>query len=154
LQAANRLACNIRLEIAPEAIMGVRIVLADDNETVRHLIRTLLQTRSEWQVVAEAADGREAIEKTRELKPDVVILDFRMPGVNGIDATKVIVKELPATAVIVLTVHNSKALMRLALGAGARCCMVKSEVSQQLVEVIESVITPQKTRAPHKNRRD
>lgn len=79
--------------------------------------------------MAEAADGREAIEKARELKPDVVILDFRMPGVNGIDATRTIVKELPGTAVIVLTVHNSKALMRLALGAGG--ALLHSQVGSQ-----------------------
>lgn len=72
--------------------MGVRIVLADDNDTVRQLIKTLLETRSEWQVLGEAQDGREAIEKASELNPDVVILDFRMPGMNGIDATRAIVQ--------------------------------------------------------------
>jgi CheY-like chemotaxis protein len=88
--------------------MGVRIVLADDNDTVHQLIKTLLETRSEWQVLGEAKDGREAIEKASELNPDVVILDFRMPGMNGIDAKRAIVRKLPGMGVVVLTVHDSK----------------------------------------------
>ncbi len=123
--------------------MGVRIVLADDNDTVRELIKKLLETRSEWQVVGEAKNGREAIKKARDLNPDVAIVDFSMPGMNGIDATRAIVQEQPATAVIVLTMHDSKTLVRLALRAGARRCLLKSEVTQHLMEAIESSIAPQ-----------
>ena len=106
--------------------MGVRLVLADHNDTVRHLLRALLESQSEWRVVGEAKDGRDAIEKTRELKPDVMILNFRMPGLNGLDATRAMVKELPSTVVIILTVHDSKTLVRLALRARPRCCLLKT----------------------------
>jgi DNA-binding NarL/FixJ family response regulator len=126
--------------------MGVRIVLADDNDTVRQLIKALLETRSEWQVVGEAKNGREAIEKTRELNPDVAIVDFSMPEMNGIDATRAIVQEFPGTAVVVLTEHDSKTLVRLALRAGARCCVLKSEATQHLVEAVESLTNPQDVR--------
>jgi DNA-binding NarL/FixJ family response regulator len=132
--------------------MGVRIVLADDNETIRQLIKALLESRSDWRVVGEASNGRDAIEKTRALNPDVVILDFRMPGLNGIDATRAIVKESPGMAVVLLTVHDSKTLTRLALRAGARCCLGKSKVAQHLVEAVESAIAPQHARAPKKPR--
>jgi DNA-binding NarL/FixJ family response regulator len=123
--------------------VGVRIVLADDNETVRQLIKTLLETRPEWRVVGEAENGRDAIQKVRELNPDVAILDFSMPGMNGIDATRAIVQELPGTAVVVLTMHDSKTLVRLALRAGARRCLLKPEVTQHLLEAVESLIAPQ-----------
>jgi DNA-binding NarL/FixJ family response regulator len=128
------------------------MVLADDNETIRQLIKALLETQPDWQVVGEATDGQDAIEKTRELNPDVVILDFDMPGMNGIDATRVIVKEFPGTAVVLLTLHESKTMARLALRAGARCSLIKSKVAQHLVEVVESVIAPQHARAPKKSR--
>jgi DNA-binding NarL/FixJ family response regulator len=120
--------------------MVVRIVLAEDNDTVRHLLKSLLEAQLGWNVVAEVRDGRSAIETTRELNPDIVILDFDLPGLNGIDATREIVKELPDMRILVLTVHDSEWLVRLALSAGARCCLLKSEVTRRLMPVVESMI--------------
>jgi DNA-binding NarL/FixJ family response regulator len=121
-------------------MMALRIVLAEHNDTVRDLLKTLLETRSRWHVVADVRDGRSAIEKTRELNPDIVILDFGMPGMTGIDATREIVKELPGMRVLLLTVHDSEWFARLALSAGARCCLLKSEVPRRLVPAVESII--------------
>jgi hypothetical protein len=96
--------------------MVVRIVLAEDNDTVRHLLKSLLEAQLGWNVVAEVRDGRSAIETTRELNPDIVILDFDLPGLNGIDATREIVKELPDMRILVLTVR-----LRVVGAPGVEC---------------------------------
>jgi DNA-binding NarL/FixJ family response regulator len=121
--------------------MVLRIVLAENNDTVRDLLKTLLESRLGWHVVAEVRDGRSAVDKTEELSPDTVILDFQLPGMNGLEATREIVNRLPDMKVLVLTMHDSEWFARLALSAGARGCLFKSEVTRRLVQAVEDIVT-------------
>jgi len=119
---------------------GARILIADDHEIVRHGLRRLLETQPGWQVCGEAASGREAVAKVRQLKPDVAVLDFSMPELNGADATRQILKESPRTEVLVLTMHDAEQLVRDVLTAGARGYVLKSDASRDLVSAVQAVL--------------
>jgi DNA-binding NarL/FixJ family response regulator len=105
---------------------GLHIVVVDDHGVVRRGVRALLETQPGWQVVGEGATGREAVELVRNLRPQVVVLDLSMPEMNGLEATRQIVKESPQTEVLVLTMHHSEQLARDVLQAGARGYLLKS----------------------------
>jgi DNA-binding NarL/FixJ family response regulator len=120
--------------------MTARILIADDHEVVRHGLRSLLEAQPAWQVVAEASDGREAVAHARQLKPDVVVMDLSMPGLNGLDAAIQILKESPSTEVLVLTVHESEEVARRVLAAGARGYMLKSDAGRELVVAVQSLL--------------
>src|SRR5207248_8784108 len=117
----------------------VRILVADDHEVVRRRVRALLESQSNWQVVGDAIDGRDAVRQAERLKPDVVILDITMPDLNGIDATRQILKALPPTEVVILTMHESENLVRRILEAGARGYVSKSDLGRNLVEAVDTV---------------
>jgi DNA-binding NarL/FixJ family response regulator len=117
-----------------------RILLADDHEIVRQGLRIVLQDRSDWEICGEAANGREAVRKATELEPDVVILDISMPELNGLEATRQIIKAVPKTEVLILTVHDSENLITEILEAGARGYILKSDASKHLIEAIESLL--------------
>ena len=117
----------------------MRILIADDHEFVRQGVRTLLQSRRGWTVCGEAVDGRDAIEKAEQLKPDVVVMDVSMPNLNGLEATRVVRRILPQTAVLVLSQHNSPEMMKEALNAGAQGYVVKSSASENLIMALEKV---------------
>jgi DNA-binding NarL/FixJ family response regulator len=119
--------------------MAVRILLVDDHPVVRQGLRTLLQERSEFEVVDEASDGLEAVEKVGILQPDVVVLDVTMPRMNGIEACRIIKQKNPGIEVLFVTQHDSPQMMREALAAGARGYVVKSNLARDLVEGIEAV---------------
>jgi DNA-binding NarL/FixJ family response regulator len=119
---------------------AVRILLADDHEVVRQGLRRLLESQAGWEICGEAAAGREAVELTRRLKPDVVVIDFSMPGLNGTDAARQIIRELPRTEVLILTMHSSEPLIREALEAGARGYVLKSDASRDLVAGVHALI--------------
>jgi DNA-binding NarL/FixJ family response regulator len=119
---------------------AARILIADDHEVVRHGLRKLLETQPGWEIVAEAADGREAIAKATELKPNVVVMDFSMPGLNGLEATLQILKAVPGTEVLVLTVHESEEVARKVLAAGARGFMLKSDAGRELLVAVQSLL--------------
>jgi DNA-binding NarL/FixJ family response regulator len=116
-----------------------RIFIADDHEVVRKGLCALLQVEQGWEVCGEAADGREAAEKIRELKPDVSILDIGMPGLNGLEATRQILKDNPRARVLILTFHDSDQVVRDVLNAGARGFLLKSDAARDLVVAIEAV---------------
>ena len=116
-----------------------RIFIADDHEVVRKGLCALLQAEPGWEVCGEAADGREATEKIRELKPDVSILDIGMPGLNGLEATRQILKDDPRAKVLVLTFHDSDQVVRDVLNAGARGFLLKSDAARDLVVAIEAL---------------
>jgi DNA-binding NarL/FixJ family response regulator len=120
-------------------VISVRILVADDHEIVRQGLRALLETQPGWQVVAEAVDGREALDKAKRLRPDVVVLDVSMPNLNGLEATRQIRKALPETEVLILTMHDSEQLVREVLEAGARGYVLKSDAGRELVTAVESV---------------
>lgn len=116
--------------------MTLRILIVDDEKTVRTALGKLLATREEWQVVGEAADGVEAIGKARELQPDIVIMDITMPEMNGLEATPEIKKALPTAEVLIFTQHDSKQMVRQAQNAGASGYLLKSQATW-LVAAVE-----------------
>src|SRR5258705_2064741 len=116
-----------------------RIFIADDHEVVRKGLCALLQAEPGWEVCGEAADGREAVEKIRELKPDAIILDIGMPGLNGLEATRQIIKEDPRARVLILTFHDSDQVVRDVLNAGARGFLLKSDAARDLVVAVEAL---------------
>jgi DNA-binding NarL/FixJ family response regulator len=119
--------------------MKLRILIADDHEVVRRGLCTLLQSHEGWEICGEATDGRIAVEKARELKPDVVIADIGMPSLNGLAATRQIVQQDPHCKVIVLTITDSDQVIREALDAGARGFVLKSDAARDLVCAVEAL---------------
>ena len=116
-----------------------RILLADDHEVVRAGLRALLEEQSGWEVVAEAGDGRDAVEKASKLKPDVVVIDIAMPSLNGLEAVRQIVKAVPNTKVLVLTMYDSDPLIQQVLQAGARGYLLKTDAGRDLVSAIDAL---------------
>ena len=117
----------------------LRILVADDHEVVRRGVRVLLEGRPGWQVCDEAADGREAVEKTARLRPDVVILDIGMPVLNGLEAARQVRKASPESEVLILTMHESEQVIREVLAAGARGYVLKSDAGRNLVNAVEAL---------------
>ncbi len=120
--------------------MGVlRIMVADDHEVVRKGLVALLQAQPEWQVCGEAGDGREAVEKAIQLKSDILILDIGMPSLNGLEATRQILKTIPNARVLILTLHDSDQVVREVLNAGARGFLLKSDAARDLVAAVDAL---------------
>jgi len=117
----------------------LKLLLADDHEVVRKGLRSILETQRDCEVVGEAADGRQAVALVKELNPDIVILDISMPLLNGLEATRQILKMRPQTKVLVLTVHEADPLIRDVLDAGARGYILKSDAGRDLVSAVESL---------------
>lgn len=116
-----------------------RILIADDHDVVRCGIRTLLEAHAGWSVCGEARDGREAVAKVEELRPDLVVLDVAMPMLNGMDAARQILKARPGTAILILTMYESDELIRQVLEAGARGFILKSDAAPNLVLAVEAL---------------
>src|ERR1700684_317107 len=117
----------------------LRILIADDHDLMRRGIKTLLQTHAGWEICGEAQTGREAVSRTEELKPDIVVLDISMPDLNGIEAARRIRKSSPNTEVLILSVHYSDQLIREILEAGVRGYIVKSDSDRDLVIAVETL---------------
>ena len=116
----------------------LRILIADDHAVVRAGLRALLESRSGWEVVAEASDGREAVDKASKLKPDVAVLDIGMPLLNGVEATRRIRSASPATEILILTMHESDDLVHQVIQAGARSYILKDEADRVLIAAVEA----------------
>ena len=117
----------------------IRLLVADDHEIVRKGIRSLLEAQPGWQVTGEASDGREAVEKARDLKPDVTVLDISMPSLNGLEAARQMIKNDARAKILILTQHESDPLIREVLDAGARGYVLKSDASRDLITAINAV---------------
>jgi DNA-binding NarL/FixJ family response regulator len=119
--------------------MGIRLLVADDHEIVRKGLRALLEAEPGWEVAAEAVDGRDAVEKAQQLKPDIAILDISMPSLNGLEAARQIVKSVSQTKVLVLTMHDSDPLIQQVLEVGARGYLLKSDAAHDLVTAVDAL---------------
>jgi DNA-binding NarL/FixJ family response regulator len=118
---------------------SLRIVVVDDHAVVRRGVRALLETQPGWEIVGEAATGRDAVEFAKQLQPDIIVMDLSLPELNGLEATRLILKESPRTEVLVLTMHHSEELVRNVLQAGARAYVLKSDADHSLVAAVESL---------------
>ena len=107
--------------------MPLTILVVDDEKMVRSALQRLLSARPEWKIVGEATDGRDAVSKARELKPDVIIMDVTMPEMNGLQATPAIKKENPSIEILIFTQHDSDQIVREAQKAGASGYLLKSQ---------------------------
>ncbi len=116
-----------------------RILIADDHEIVRRGLKAIIAGQPDWEVVGEALTGREAVELARRLKPDLAIMDIGMPELNGLEATRQILKETPSTEVLILSMQESEQLIRELLDTGARGYVLKSDASRDLVAAVEAL---------------
>jgi len=119
----------------------IRIVIADDHTILRNGLRLLLERHSDLIVVAEASNGREAVELVLQQPPDVIIMDIAMPTLNGIEAARRISASQPKTAVIILSVHSDESYILRALRAGARGYLLKDSAEADLIQAVRSVAT-------------
>jgi two-component system response regulator NreC len=119
--------------------MSIRILLADDHKILREGLVALLEKQPDLKILGEAEDGRSAVRMAIEMLPDVVIMDINMPDLNGVEATRQIMKELPKVKVIALSVHSNKHLVKGMLQAGASGYLLKYSSSEELIKAIHSV---------------
>ena len=117
----------------------LRILVADDHEIVRRGLVSLLKSHAGWDVCGEAQDGRQAVDKAKELKPDIVILDIGMPNLNGLEAARQMQRDNPQAKVLILTITDVDEVVRAVLDAGARGFVLKSDAARDLVAAVEAL---------------
>ena len=117
----------------------IRILLADDHAVVRQGFKMILSAQSDMEIVGEAANGREAVDLSEQLKPDIVVMDVAMPELNGIEATRRLLGSLPHSRVIALSMHKDSVYVREVLRAGARGYLLKDSGAEDLVRAIRAV---------------
>jgi DNA-binding NarL/FixJ family response regulator len=128
--------------------MSIRVLLSDDHRIVREGLRTLLEKEPDIDVVAEAEDGRSTVEFARKLRPQVVVMDITMPGLNGIEATRQIINEVPGVKVLALSIHSDQRFVVGMLRAGATGYLIKDCASEELVSAIRSMLHNQTYLSP------
>jgi DNA-binding NarL/FixJ family response regulator len=116
-----------------------RILIADDHDVVRSGVRAILEGQSGWEVVGEAEDGKAAIDQALATRPDVVVLDYALPLINGIEVTRQIRARVPGAEVLIFTMHDTATLVREVLEAGARGFLLKSDARRFLMAAVESL---------------
>ncbi|HEY2459432.1 MAG TPA: response regulator transcription factor [Candidatus Acidoferrum sp.] len=121
----------------------LRILIADDHEIFRRGLRSLLESHADFEIIGEAVNGQDALEKTRQLSPDVVILDITMPILNGLDAARAMRKESLPAQILILSQYESRDMRPRALEAGAKDYVSKSDVARDLVAAIDRIVRPQ-----------
>jgi two-component system response regulator NreC len=117
----------------------LRVLLGDDHAVLRHGLRKILEDRHDWRVVAEAGNGRDAVREALALNPDVAVLDIGMPLLNGIEATRQIVRRAPSVRVLILSMHSDQAYVTQAIQAGARGYLLKESAGADLLEAIAAL---------------
>jgi DNA-binding NarL/FixJ family response regulator len=121
-------------------LSSIRILMTDDYAEWRRQVRSVLQARPEWQVIAEASDGLEAVEKAQSVKPDVILLDIGLPKLNGIEAARRIQQLSPSSKIIFLSQNNDLDIVRAALSTGARGYVRKTDVKKELMPAVDAVL--------------
>jgi|ERR1700722_8906275 len=121
--------------------MRTRFLIVDDNDLVRQSLRTVLQANPEWEIAGEASNGKDAVEVFQTSRPNVVILDFQMPGMNGIDTARRILEIAPAMPIVLFTQHASAELEKHALAVGIRSVVSKTDTFP-MVGIIEALLGP------------
>lgn len=116
-----------------------RILVVDDHRSFRHTLRSFLELHPNWEVCGEASDGCEAVMRTTELHPDIIIMDLDMPGLNGLEATRRIHMLSPSIPILILSLHENSVLLRIAQESGAQGYVLKSEPFSVLVRAIETL---------------
>lgn len=124
--------------------MPVRILIADDHAVVREGLRRILELQSDTEVVGEACDGRDALEKANLLRPDIIIMDISMPELNGIEATGILCASLPQVKVIILSMHNTSEFVFRATQAGAWGYIIKDSAGMEVHKAIRTVMRGRK----------
>ena len=117
-----------------------KVLIVDDHAFIRRGVQTILHPFPEWELCGEADNGNDAIRMAGELRPEVIIMDVSMPGLNGIEATRAIRKSQPAVKIVLLTLHESADLVRNAFRAGARGYLLKTDAEQELVKALTVVL--------------
>jgi DNA-binding NarL/FixJ family response regulator len=117
----------------------MRILIADDNDRLRSAIRSMLSKESDWEVCGEASDGLGAVQKTRELNPDLILLDISMPLANGFDIARLIRQEFPDLRIVIMSQNDAAQLSPSASQAGADACIDKSRLATDLVKSIKEL---------------
>src|SRR2546428_5165662 len=120
--------------------MAARILVVDDHEVVRQGIRAILQARPDWEICGEAVDGRQAIDLTKQLNPDVVIMDITMPQMSGLEASLEIARLKLPSRVLIFTMHESKSLGPSVRKAGAHGYVVKSRAARDLIDAVDRLL--------------
>jgi len=122
--------------------MSTRILIADDHVVIRRMLKALLETHEGWEVCGEAENGRDAVTKAQELKPDLMIMDMAMPVMDGIRASRELSKAMPAVPILMHTLHYSLELEAEAKKAGIRQVVAKVDSGERLLNAIEALLTP------------
>ena len=117
-----------------------KILLVDDDARVRRVISSMLSRRADWEICGEAADGQASIDQARATHPDLVLMDVSMPGMNGLDATRILRREIPDLDVILVSQNDPRIVSRMAAEVGARAYCSKSDLSRNLVPIIERTL--------------
>jgi len=128
------------LKFPQSAKKQVRILIVDDHEVMRLGMRNLLESRSDWSICGEAADGRQAIEKALQLHPDVIIMDITMPGMNGLEAANQIARTQPEIPIILFSLHLSEDVISHFQRDGIRGAVSKGDAARDLVEAVEIIL--------------
>ena len=118
----------------------LRVLLGDDHTVLRQGLRKILEDRRDWRVVAEAGNGRDAVREAIELNPDVAVLDIGMPLLNGIEATRQIIRRAPSVCILILSMHSDQAYVTQAVQAGARGYLLKESAGSELIAAIAAVV--------------
>jgi DNA-binding NarL/FixJ family response regulator len=117
-----------------------RLLIVDDHAFIRRGVQAILQSFPEWELCGEAGDGEEAVRLAEALKPEVILMDVTMPGLNGIEATRVIRKAQPKTKIVLLTLHESTEILRNGFRAGATGYLLKADAEQELLKALRIVV--------------
>jgi DNA-binding NarL/FixJ family response regulator len=118
----------------------MRILIADDNEWVRRGVKSILAPMENWEVCGEAKDGTEAIQKAAEYLPDLILLDVSMPGLNGLEAARLVQEKVPTAKIVIMSQHDPAVLLPRAIEAGAHGCVDKSRLTTELLPTISRVM--------------